>query len=58
MADEPNNDLHERDTASDKVNKRLIYGRRQGHRLHKKQARLVDEMLPRLTPDLAAYFSE
>ncbi|NCF79442.1 MAG: tRNA (guanosine(46)-N7)-methyltransferase TrmB [Alphaproteobacteria bacterium] len=54
MADEPNNDLHERDTASDKVNKRLIYGRRQGHRLHKKQARLVDEMLPRLTPDLAA----
>ena len=54
MADEPNNDLHERDTASDKVNKRLIYGRRQGHRLHKKQARLVDETLPRLTPDLAA----
>lgn len=54
MADEPNNDLHERDTTSDKVNKRLIYGRRQGHRLHKKQARLVDEMLPRLTPDLAA----
>ena len=39
---------------ADKVNRRLIYGRRQGHRLHKKQALLVDEHLPRLTPDLAA----
>jgi tRNA (guanine-N7-)-methyltransferase len=49
MADAPNDDAPE-----DKVNKRLIYGRRQGHRLHKKQARLVDEWLPRLTPDVTA----
>lgn len=35
------------------VNKRLIYGRRQGHRLHKNQARLVDELLPRLRPDMS-----
>ena len=49
MADAPNGEAPE-----DKVNKRLIYGRRQGHRLHKKQARLVDEWLPRLTPDVTA----
>lgn len=37
----------------EKVNRRLIYGRRQGHRLHKKQARLVAELLPQLSPDLS-----
>ena len=39
--------------AADKANRRLIYGRRQGHRLHKKQARLVADMLPQISPDLA-----
>lgn len=39
---------------ADIVNKRLIYGRRQGHRLHPNQARLVDELLPQLRPDLSA----
>jgi tRNA (guanine-N7-)-methyltransferase len=43
------------DAPSDaKVNRRLIYGRRQGHRLHKKQARLVADLLPQVSPDLAA----
>ena len=42
------------DKPADIKNKRLIYGRRQGHRLHKKQARLVAELLPELTPDLNA----
>lgn len=41
------------DGADDIVNKRLIYGRRQGHRLHKNQARLVDDLLPKLRPDFA-----
>lgn len=41
------------DAPSDKkINRRLIYGRRQGHRLHKKQARLVDDVLPQISPDL------
>ena len=39
---------------TEKSNRRLIYGRRQGHRLHKKQARLVADLLPQLSPDLAA----
>lgn len=33
-------------------NKRILYGRRQGHRLHPRQAALVDELLPKLYPDL------
>lgn len=46
----------DQDSASDKnpLNRRLIYGRRQGHRLHKKQARLVADLLPKLSPDLTA----
>jgi tRNA (guanine-N7-)-methyltransferase len=38
----------------DKVNRRLIYGRQKGHKLHKNQARLVRDFLPGLRPDLAA----
>ena len=38
--------------SDEKINRRLIYGRRQGHRLHKKQARLVADLLPQLSPDL------
>ena len=40
--------------SDEKINRRLIYGRRQGHRLHKKQARLVADLLPQVSPDLAA----
>ena len=39
--------------SDEKINRRLIYGRRQGHRLHKKQARLVADLLPQLSPDLS-----
>ena len=39
--------------SDEKINRRLIYGRRQGHRLHKKQARLVADLLPQVSPDLA-----
>lgn len=35
-------------------NKRIVYGRRQGHKLHKRQAALVDALLPSLRPDLTA----
>lgn len=35
-------------------NKRIVYGRRQGHKLHKRQAALVDTLLPDLWPDLKA----
>lgn len=35
-------------------NKRIVYGRRQGHKLHPRQQKLVDEVLPRLQPDLDA----
>ena len=34
-------------------NRRFIYGRRQGHRLHPRQARLVDDVLPTLRLDIA-----
>ncbi len=34
-------------------NRRFIYGRRQGHRLHPRQAKLVDSLLPTLRLDLA-----
>ena len=40
--------------SDEKINRRLIYGRRQGHRLHKKQARLVADLLPQVSPDLTA----
>ena len=33
--------------------RRLIYGRRQGHRLHPRQAQRIATMLPRLQPDLS-----
>ena len=33
-------------------NRRLIYGRRQGHRLHAAQARRIAEMLPEFEPEL------
>ena len=39
---------------ADVRNRRLIYGRRQGHKLHPRQARLVRDMLPALRPDMAA----
>ncbi len=39
---------------AEKSYRRLIYGRRQGHRLHKKQARLVADLLPQVSADLAA----
>ncbi len=32
-------------------NKRIIYGRRQGHKLHPRQQKLVDDLLPKLQPD-------
>ena len=35
-------------------NKRILYGRRQGHKLHPRQQKLVDELLPDLQPDLLA----
>ena len=35
-------------------NRRLIHGRRQGHRLHPAQARRVAEILPEFEPELAA----
>ena len=35
-------------------NKRILYGRRQGHKLHPRQQKLVDELLPDLQPDLSA----
>ena len=35
-------------------NKRILYGRRQGHKLHPRQQGLVDNLLPKLQPDLAA----
>ena len=35
-------------------NRRLIYGRRQGHRLHAAPARRVSEMLPKFEPELTA----
>ena len=35
-------------------NRRLIYGRRQGHRLHAAPARRVSEMLPEFEPKLSA----
>ena len=35
-------------------NRRLIYGRRQGHRLHPAQARRVTEILPEFEPKLSA----
>lgn len=38
--------------AEDIKNRRFIYGRRQGHRLHPRQARLVDELLPTLRFDI------
>ena len=34
-------------------NKRIIYGRRQGHKLHPRQAALVADLLPRVQPDLS-----
>jgi len=46
MADAPSNK---------RVNRRLIYGRRQGHRLHKKQARLAADLLPKVSPDLSSF---
>ena len=39
---------------ADVRNRRLIYGRRQGHKLHPRQARLVRDMLPALRPDMTA----
>ncbi len=59
MARTPNNKAEtpkdETDKQADRntVNRRLIYGRRQGHRLHPNQARLVADLLPRLQPDFA-----
>ena len=38
---------------TEKANKRLIYGRQKGHRLHKNQARLVRDLLPELRPDIS-----
>lgn len=35
------------------TNRRVIYGRRQGHRLHPRQAKLVETLLPQLQPDLS-----
>ena len=35
-------------------NKRILYGRRQGHKLHPRQQGLVDDLLPKLQPDLTA----
>ena len=35
---------------SELKNRRFVYGRRQGHRLHPRQARLVDEVLPKIIP--------
>ena len=35
-------------------NRRLIYGRRQGHRLHAAQARRIAEILPEFEPELTA----
>ena len=35
-------------------NRRIVYGRRQGHKLHPRQQKLVDELLPQRRPDLAA----
>ena len=34
--------------------KRVVYGRRQGHKLHPRQAKLVDDLLPRLRVDVQA----
>ncbi len=34
--------------------KRVVYGRRQGHKLHPRQARLVEDLLPRLRVDVQA----
>jgi len=34
---------------SELQNRRFVYGRRQGHRLHPRQARLVDEVLPKIS---------
>ena len=35
-------------------NKRILYGRRQGHKLHPRQQKLVDTLLPDIRPDLTA----
>jgi tRNA (guanine-N7-)-methyltransferase len=35
-------------------NKRILYGRRQGHKLHPRQQQLVEARLPELQPDLTA----
>jgi tRNA (guanine-N7-)-methyltransferase len=35
-------------------NKRIVYGRRQGHKLHPRQAALVESVLPKLKPRLDA----
>ncbi len=53
MAETPK-DKAEKAANAETVNRRLIYGRRQGHRLHPNQARLVNDILPRLRPDFAA----
>jgi len=39
---------------ADVRNRRLIYGRRQGHKLHPRQAKLVRDVLPGLRPDMTA----
>ena len=38
---------------ADGDNRRIVYGRRQGHKLHPRQQRLVDNVLPHVQPDLA-----
>lgn len=44
----------QRETAQAGVeNRRIIYGRRQGHKLHPRQQKLVEELLPQCRPDLS-----
>lgn len=39
---------------ADGENRRIVYGRRQGHKLHPRQQKLVDIVLPQLRPDVKA----